>query len=187
VSEFEFLSVFISIVIGLAVTHLLQGLGQAVHERDRIPVDPLLTVWTLSVLIILVLNWWVFFAWETFDGWSFDVFLLLILWAISLYMLAVVLYPARFRDGDSYRELFERNRRWFFGTFIVFILLDVGQTAARGKLFHPPIYLPYVLHYALFSAVGIAVADTRYQRFFAWYTLVSVLMWSLGVRRLLGA
>jgi len=47
------------------------------------------------------------------------------------------------------------------------ILLDIVQTAVRGELFQPPIYLPYVLHYAVPAAAGIPVANERYQAFFA--------------------
>jgi hypothetical protein len=136
--------------------------------------------------LILLVNWWVFFLWRDFTAWSFEVFLLLIFWGVTLYMLAVVLYPPDIRGDESYVELLERNRRWLFGVFILFLLLDLAQTAARGALLRPPIYVPFILHYVALSGVGIAVRDRRYQTFYAWYTLVSVLTWSLVVRRLLG-
>lgn len=101
-------------------------------------------------------------------------------------MLAVVLYPPDIRGDESYGNLFEQNRKWLFGTFIVFVLLDIAQTAVRGQLFQPIIYLPFVLHYMVMAAVGIPVANKRYQAFFAWYMLVTLVLWSLIIRRLLG-
>jgi hypothetical protein len=184
-SEFEFLAVFISIVVGLGVTHILHGVARLIHNRDRIQIASLHLVWTLNVLLILLLNWWVLFLWVGFSAWSFDIYLLLIGWGISLYMLAVVLYPPDIRGEESYCELFERNRSWLFGTLIVFILLDIAQTSVRGQLLKPPAYLPFVLHYVALSVVGIFVADKRYQGFFAWYMLISLLLWSILVRRLL--
>jgi len=166
-SEFEFLIVFISVVIGLGVTHILHGVGRIIHNRGRIEVDTVHALWTANVLLILVLNWWVSFSWGDFTAWSFDIYLVLIVWAISLYMMAVILYPPDIRGDESYTELFERNRQWLFGMFILMIGLDIAQTALRGDLFSPPIYLPFVLHYALLAAIGIVVSNRRYQMFFA--------------------
>jgi hypothetical protein len=185
-NEFEFLAVFISIVVGLGVTHILYGVARLIHNRGQQQVAIIHFVWTLNVLLISLLNWWVFFLWADYPAWSFDIYLLLIGWGIGLYMLAVILYPPDIKREDSYEELFERNRKWLFGTFVIFIILDVAQTAMRGQLFEPKIYLPFVLHYAVLIAVGIPVANKRYQNFLAWYILITLTLWSLVIRRLLG-
>jgi hypothetical protein len=185
-NEFEFLAVFISIVVGLGVTHILYGLARLIHNRGKQRLAKIHFVWTLNVLLILLLNWWVLFLWADYPSWSFDIYLLLIGWGIALYMLSVILYPPDIKLEDSYDEVFEKNRTWLFGTFITFVGLDVAQTAVRGQLFEPKIYLPFVLHYAVLTAVGIATSNKRYQNFLAWYFLVTLTIWSLFVRRLLG-
>ena len=185
-NEFEFLAVFISIVVGLGVTHILLGLARIIHARDRQPVSSLHMVWTINVLLILLLNWWVLFLWADFLAWSFDIYLLLIGWGISLYMMAVVIYPPDIQRGDSYDAIFEKNRKWLFGTFVTFVLLDIVQTAVRGQLFQPKIYLPFVLHYVLLAIIGIFASNRRYHAFFGWYMLVTLSLWSLVVRRFLG-
>ena len=186
-NEFEFLAVFISIVIGLGVTHILHGLARLIHNRGQQKVAMLHFVWTLNVILILLLNWWVLFLWADYPAWSFDIYLLLIGWGIGLYMLAVILYPPDIRKEDSFKEIFEQNRKWLFGTFVVFVALDVAQTAVRGQLFEPKIYLPFVLHFAVLAAIGIPVANKRYQVFLAWYFLIVLILWCLVVRRLLGS
>jgi hypothetical protein len=185
-NEFEFLAVFISIVVGLGVTHILYGLARLIHNRGQQQLGKLHFIWTLNVLLILLLNWWVLFLWADHDAWSFDIYLLLIGWGIALYMLAVILYPPDITKQDSYAEIFDKNRVWLLGTFVTFVALDVAQTAVRGQLFEPKIYLPFVLHYAALAAVGIPVANKRYQGFLAWYFLVTLILWCLIARRLLG-
>ncbi len=185
-SEFEFLAVFVSIVVGLGVTHILYGVARLIYTRDRYQMATIHLVWTLNVLMVLLLNWWVLFLWADYADWSFDVYLLLIGWGIALYMLAVVLYPPDIEKGESYDALFEKNRKWLLGTFIVFLALDISQTAVRGELFEPKYYLPYVLHYAVLMLIGIPVGDRRYQLFLAWYVFISSTLWSLFIRRLLG-
>lgn len=186
-NEFEFLAVFISIVIGLGVTHILHGLARLIHNRGQQQVSMLHLIWTLNVVLILLLNWWVLFLWADYPAWSFDIYLLLIGWGIALYMLAVILYPPDIKKGESFEEIFEQNRKWLFGTFVVFVAFDVAQTAVRGQLSEPKMYLPFVLHYAALAAIGIPVANRRYQVFLAWYFLIALILWCLVVRRLLGS
>lgn len=184
-SEFEFLSVLISIIIGLGVTHLLAGVGRAIHQRSRTRVDTLHIVWTANVLLVLVLNWWVAFSWRNEADWSFGTFLLVILWAISMFMMAVLIYPPELEPGEEYADVFEKNRKWFLGTFIVMIGTDIGVMALRDDLFDPPAYLPFVLHYVVLAGIGIATPNPRYQNFLAWWVLVTILIWSFVVRRML--
>lgn len=184
--EFEFLAVFISIVIGLGVTHVLYGLARIIYNREQHQFSILHFLWSINILLILLLNWWIFFLWVDYPLWSFDIYLLLIGWGVSLYMLSVVLYPPDIRGDVSYDDLFERNRKWLLGTFLVVVLIDIAQTAVRGQLFQPRFYLPYVLHYAALAAIGIALTDRRYQIFLAWYLLITLVLWSLLIRRLLG-
>ena len=108
-NEFEFLAVFISIVVGLGVTHILYGLARLIHNRGQQQVAVLHFVWTLNVVLILLLNWWVLFLWADYPAWSFDVYLLLIAWAIALYMLAVILYPPDIKNEDTFEDIFEQN------------------------------------------------------------------------------
>jgi len=185
-TEFEFLAVFISIVVGLGVTHILYGTARLIHNRGRQKIGKLHFIWTLNVLLILLLNWWILFLWADHAEWSFDVYLLLVGWGIALYMLAVILYPPDIGANDSYDEIFDRNRTWLLGTFVTFIALDIAQTAVRGQLFDPPLFLPYSLHYVTLAAIGIPVANKRYQDFLAWYFLITLILWCLFVRRLLG-
>ena len=186
-NEFEFLAVFISIVVGLGVTHVLYGLARVINGRMQQRVAMLHLVWTANVLLILLLNWWTLFLWVDYGAWSFDIYLLLISWGIALYMLTIPLYPPDMQSGDAYQDIFDRNRGWLLGTFVIFVALDIVQTAVRGQLFEPRTFLPYVLHLAVLAIVGMLVANRRYQVFLAWYMLIVLVLWSVIVRRVLGA
>ena len=109
--------------------------------------------------------------------------LLLIGWGIALFMLAVILYPPDIKKEDSFEKTLEKNRKWLLGTFVVFVALDVAQTAVRGQLFEPKIYLPFVLHFAALAAIGIPIANKRYQVFLAWYFLIALVLWCLADSR----
>ena len=92
-SSFEFIAALMSIIVGLGVTNLLAGAGRAFYRRKENPLDEVHIVLTLATLLLLSLQWWVTFKWNTEVSWSFDKFLVLIVWTITLYMLTVFLYP----------------------------------------------------------------------------------------------
>ena len=186
-TEFEYLAVFISIILGLGVTHLLLGLGHMIHHRSQIVVDRTHLLWTATTFLILVLNWWVFFQWQTFEVWTFDVFLLAIIWAVLIYLMVVVLFPPGVAVNESYGEVFEQNRRWFLCFWVAATSVDIGFTAIRGELTDPPLYLPFLLHLIVLGIIGIFVEQRKYQIFLAGYALAVTLAWVFLVRRLLPA
>jgi hypothetical protein len=172
-------------VVGLGITHLLRGVAQAVHGRKHTPIDSVHMVWTLGVFLNLVLNWWVLFSWRGHDVWSFTLFLSLIVWGVALYMPVVFLYPPNKPTTENWATVYDNNRQWFLGTFAFAAVMDVWVTALRGGLFDPPIYLPFVGHYFVLWLSGVFIASPRYQRVLAWYTLLSLVTWSVIVRRFL--
>jgi len=185
ISEFEFISILISIIIGLGITNLLSGAGRAFYRRQKSPIDEVHMVLTASTLLILVLNWWVIFSWRTETDWTFEEFLILIVWMVSLFMLTIFLYPPDLSESEEHRDIWLQNRVGYYGAYVVMCLFDILQTGMRGGLFRPIWYLPYVGHYALLSAAGLVLRRRGYDRFFAWYQLVTILAWSLLVRRFL--
>ena len=106
-------------------------------------------------------------------------------WTITLYMLTVILYPPDLSKAEEHQRRFQRNRTEYYSAFIAMCVLDIEQTAIHGDLFHPVWYVPFVGRYAVLAAVGLVAHRRAYDRFFAWYLLITLLIWSLVVRRYL--
>jgi len=177
-TEFEYLSVLISIIFGLGLTHILTGSISAIYARR---VSEIHLVYTAFVLVILVLDWWVAFSWRNHPHWSFEAFLLLVFWSISNFVMAITLYP----PSTSGSVEFDSHRGWFLWSFVLMSVFDVAQTAASGDLFHPWYYLPFVGHYNVLALLAIRFKQPWFQRAVAWWFLVSILFWALFVRRFL--
>ncbi len=174
-TEFEFLSVLISIIFGLGLTHVLAGSVRYVFARRATEAQ---LVYSLFVLLVLVLNWWVIFTWRDHANWSFDEFLVLIFWAFSHYLLAITLYPP-----DESFTAFELHRSWFLWSFAGMTLMDIAQTAMRGDLFDPWYYLIFVLHYTAISSAATFIKSPAVHRAISWWLLFSIVVWSIVVRR----
>lgn len=175
---FEFTLVFISIIFGVGVTHLLTG---AVQQLFRGGFSFLQLAYAVLTLIVLVLNWWTLFLWRDHAPWTFEVFFVLVIWALAFFSLAVAVFP----PGQEGEASFDTHRRTYLWIFISAMLLDVVQTAIRGQLFTPWYYLPYIVHFAGVCLLAIFLRSERLQRVIAIYMPVSVLIWSFTVRHLL--
>ncbi len=85
-----------------------------------------------------MLNWWVLFLWRDYPAWSFETFLMVFVWATSLYLMCVFVYPRNRSAREPWAEVFAVNHRWIIGSFVAFALADIVITALRGDLLDPP-------------------------------------------------
>ena len=158
-SEFEYVMVLVSIIIGLAITHVLTAFAAAVHRLrghgDPIRLESVYLLWSGFILIWLVSFWWWEFKFQDIErAWSFGLYLFLISYSIVLFLLAAVLVPKGMeRLNDSY-AFFMEGRRWFFGTLLVVNAFDIADTFLKGMDWGVrPIAL---LGYAVFIASSVA-------------------------------
>jgi hypothetical protein len=179
VSEFEYLAVFVSIIFGISITHVLAGVIRSFYRGQR---DQTHFVLTAFFFLVLILDWWTGIHWREQVIWSFDLFLIIILWSVAHYLAAITLYPPL---SAGVEQPFEYRRNWFLWAFVGVASMDILQTWARGGLFTPWTYLPFVLHYIVFSLVAIGVNKPGFHRFMAYWLLASTIVWSFVVRRFL--
>lgn len=185
-SEFEYVAVLVSLVLGLGIANILSGLGRMIIKRHEYQVDLVHLMWSLALFLVLVLNWWVFFQLSKFNQWSFEFFLTVIIWTVLFYLMSVLLFPPDKSSMPNYGKLFEQNRNWFLGLFIASNLTDIALTALREQLFNPPFYLPFVLHFVVLGVIGIVVKSRKYHLGMAVYIFFISLTWAFWVRLLLG-
>src|ERR1700688_3512088 len=106
--EFGYLAVILSIILGLSVTQLLQGLSQVINRRDRVRIYWPAIGWALLLLVIDVQAWWAMFGYRNRHAWTFLQFAVLLLETIILYLLAALALPTPLAGEtvDLARQLF---------------------------------------------------------------------------------
>ena len=168
-SQFEYVAVLISIIVGLALTQLLRGIGRAVVTKGGPTVYWVHLVWTLYLFISTTLFWW----WEfrlASASWGLTLYLVVIVYATLYFFASLVLQPGKIDGVSSYREYFYARRGWIFGLFISLIAWDFVDTLSKGTdhflsfgIEYPIIFLSFIAA----SIVAIITANQRYHEILA--------------------
>ncbi len=91
---FEFSSGILIIVIGLAMTHLLAGLGSIIRYRKNLQIDWVPIIWILVLLLVLV--GWCYAVWDNLhdvEELEFSHFLVFFVTSILFYLGARLITP----------------------------------------------------------------------------------------------
>ena len=122
--EWGFLSVIVSIILGLSITQLLQGISEMINERERVRFYQPALGWTVLLLIVDVQAWWAMFGYRNRHDWTFLQFSTVLMEVILLYLLAALALP-NFAGSAviDLRANYLKHKSWFFG-FLILVLLD---------------------------------------------------------------
>ena len=153
---------------------------------NKFKVDKIHFLCSFAVFVVLVLNWWLFLVNRNCTDWTFEYFLLFIVWAVIFYLKTDILFPSNRIQGQRYGEIFEKNRSWLLRLFIASNLMDIVIPTQRHQLFNPLICLPLVIHFVVLGVLGLLVKSRKFHVTFVSFILVVCLTRFLLVRLLLG-
>jgi hypothetical protein len=112
---FDFVAVFYSVVLGVAVAQLMTGVGRLVEERRRVRNYWVHSVWILALLLCDADNWWSLWAVRDVASWRLVSFLLLIVLTTFVFLMTVLLFPRPPEPGETIdlREHYYENSSIF--------------------------------------------------------------------------
>jgi hypothetical protein len=133
VTPFEHLSVLISIVIGLGITHLLMSAHKLVQARERVRPYWLSLLWAVLIFISQVEWWWASFSYREVVEWNFFYFLFILASPVALFLAAAFVLPEVEHD-QSYdlEEYYFSTRGWFFSILAVSPALDAVRRGIQA-------------------------------------------------------
>jgi hypothetical protein len=188
-SAFEFISVLLSIVVGLAFTRVLSGVARALEIRRRIRFYWVQGVWTANVALLLVVFWWaVLFSHADSEVWLFPSFALLLVYSVLIFLQAALILPSDLGEGADLEAHFFEVRPWFFSLLALTTVAEFGDTLLHGGFervvaFGPGYWIILVSGVTL-STVGARSANRRFHEF---YSILFFLGMSIWVVRRFGA
>ncbi len=180
---FAYLSVLVSIVLGLGIAHLLTAVIRLINNRPRIVIYWPTLVWIVNLLLLMLLVWWSDFSLTGHrSGWTFAIFASTLAIPAILYVMSGLLVPPA---AEDLRASYERNRVWFFSLMAAAILSSFVQSYLLDG--HIAINVDAGLKAAIFciAIVPIVAAGDRVQKVIAavnilWlFCYVGFLFWGL--------
>ena len=182
-TPYEYLTVFISVVLGLAVVHLLSGVALLLDTRVRARLDWIHAVWTVNVLVTTVLVWWFNFHLTEVLVWTLPHFLNLVAYSVVLYLMSGLLYPVRGSEVTDFRIHFEANRPRFFMVCLAFQVIDFSDVVLERQALGgdwAPIQLTLLGLYAIAFVVGFRTSNRTYHGVLAVAWLLTCISWGVG-------
>jgi hypothetical protein len=169
---FSYLSVLLSIILGLAITQVLKGFRGLMQSRARLRMYWPTVVWSVLVLVIAVQSWWAMFDLRDHRDWTFLAFSVVLSQTIVVYLLAALVLPDFFGEtGFDLRAHYYDHHRWFFALLVA--LIGVSIVKSRFVYGEWPLPLNFAYH-LVFATTGLVCACTRNARFHEAMTVVAV-------------
>ncbi|UPT62608.1 MAG: hypothetical protein M0D54_20035 [Hyphomonadaceae bacterium JAD_PAG50586_4] len=152
-SPFEYLLTFAAIVLGLAITDLAMGLSRLLHAGSRVTWGLLTPLAAIVVFLKIVSQWWTWYAAQSMaQAASFEMFIVVMIGAVLLFLLAAALLP-EVRAGTDRIDLpahFIHVQRRFWLLFVahwvtmngVSIWAEMHLQGARLDLMSPTYLIP---------------------------------------------
>jgi len=169
---FEYLVVLTSIVLGLAVTRVIAGIGNIIQTRQRKRSYWVHIIWMVNLFLTITIVWWVAYRWRTQTHWTFFLFLWLLLMPTLLYLTSALIYP----DTDEailvtdWKEYYYQHHRDIFILYALVFPIDLIDTMLKGFahfLAQGPLYLGTMLMWFVLLIIAAFNRRSGYHAFLA--------------------
>ena len=133
---FTYLSVLLSIILGLAITQVLQGFRGLMLARTRLHTYWPCLSWAVLLLLLDVQAWWAMYDLRFHHDWSFVGFVAVLAQTVPLYLMAGLVLPDIGIEGQvDLRTHYYANHRWFFAILGLMLITSIAkQVVLFGKL-----------------------------------------------------
>jgi len=163
-NHFEFLAIAISVIMGLAITRLISGIGISIRQIRSNKHYWIHTLWIFNILVYITGLWWGLFKWSNKEDWGFANFIFLIIYSTIIYLLADVLVPQKANSEFDSKQYFTDNRKLFFGILFLSVIMDVVETYLLDMegLRDVPTLFPYTFTFlSILAFVGFITKNIK--------------------------
>ena len=176
-SIFEFISVMVSIVLGLSFAQLLLTVSRFARNSSRVKAYLPHTIWLANLVLWHFLMWWSFWDYRNVE-WNYGRFLVITLEPLLLFLTTSIAAPKKFDTEliDNQENFFE-VRHWFFLSFIALQVLSMvdGQLVFGSE----PLWVVYRIPQLVVLTVmvlGFLMPRHWAQQLSAWTVFLALLL-----------
>jgi hypothetical protein len=134
-NPFEYVSVLISIILGLGISQLVTGVADIVHQWDRVKLYWPHMIWVGFIFFLHIQDWWTLYDLRNLSTWELHTFLFIILYPINLFIMARILFPFGSVSQDTdFKEFYFQNFRRIFVWAIILVGLSIADNLFISNL-----------------------------------------------------
>jgi hypothetical protein len=171
---FDYLTILISIVLGLAIANVLTRLATVITARERVDFYWPPVAWAIWLFFICVQHWWAEWGVRHTTQWNFGIFWLQLLVPVDLFLLSTLVMPERDENGvlDLGRWYFH-NRAWFFAIMFFLPALSIAEEIARTGHMASWLNLVFLIVFDIAILAAFVIRSRRSQE---WITAQAMLL-----------
>ncbi len=92
-SSFEYVTVLISIILGLGIAEILTRIARLIQKRKKVILYWPHMLWIIFILFLHIQEWWLMYELKNYQPWRLPVFLFIMLYPVNLFVLAKLIFP----------------------------------------------------------------------------------------------
>jgi hypothetical protein len=158
--EFGYLSVLLSIILGLAVTQILIGPRGRMLTRKRVREFWPIQLWAGVFLLVSTQTWWAMFDLRNRHEWDFTAFAILLAQVIALYLITGLIYPDFTYEREiDLRAHYFQQRRHFFSLCVILVLISIARDLILHHHWPHPLNFGFQVGFMAFAISGIVFSQ----------------------------
>ncbi|WP_404832078.1 hypothetical protein [Alcaligenes nematophilus] len=178
--HFVHVRIIIGMVLGISISRLIVGVSEFIQHPKAKRIYPIHLGWVLYLFLTIIHFWWYEFSLVKVQVWSFQLYFFLILYTCVFAIMASLLFPSNMEEYRGFEDYFQTRRRSLYGFFVLIQLMDLVDTAIKGKEYFLSLGVEYPLQQAVFIVMGLiamVVPSKRYQAALVVLTIVYKGLW----------
>lgn len=165
---FSYLSVLLSVILGLAIQQVLQGYRALALARHSVRWYWPTIAWTVSILLMIAQHWWASFDLASHANWSFAAFAAILIQTVLIYLFAGLVLPDLAPGaGVDLKAHYYRERAAFFGVGLLTICWSIVRELILNHQLPQGANLAFHLVFVALALVGLLVANERVHKLIA--------------------
>lgn len=121
INPFEYVSILISIILGLGITQILSSFSDLLYHHKKVKFYSPHTIWILFVLFLHIQDWFVTYQIKDKTAWSLPELVFILLYPITLFIAAKMLLPT-----NNEEERFDMKLFYFSQFPMIFLLISIS-------------------------------------------------------------
>lgn len=181
-SPFEFVTIFCSLILGLALSHIMRAVTDLYEIRERVKTYWLNSLWVITVFMWSVYAWWG--LWQLsidLDEWHYSQYWFLVTNLASIYFFTTLVLPKATEEGmiDLEKHYYSVHQAFFsLVAFSLFTSVAVNYSLFDKPLFSQLTVMPFIVGC---SAVAAACSDSRtYHKFIGVFMFIMFIFFQVS-------